>query len=175
MWKNWQLMWTKGINVGVPAEYLKDASGLSASADGLVFAETIEQVQEIVKMAQKRNLPLICRGAGTNVVGACVPENGGIILSFEKMNKILEVNKENMSVRVQPGVVLGDLQRHVEELGLYFPPDPSALSVSTIGGGIAQASAGARTFKYGTMKDYVLALTVVTADGKILKTGSNTM
>ncbi len=163
------------VGSGIPDDYLKDSSGLSAPAEAFVFVKTAKQVQEIVLKAQKHRLPIICRGAGTNVVGACVPEEGGIILSFEKMNKVLEINAQNMTARVEPGVVLGDFQRQVEDMGLYFPPDPSALNISTIGGGLAQASAGARTFKYGGMKDYVLGLTVVTADGRIMKTGSDTI
>lgn len=156
--------------------YAQDASNNFVSLpDVVVFAQTIEQVQEIVKIANKYTIPIICRGAGTNTVGACVPEHGGIILNFSKMNKILEINKENMTAKVQPGVVVGDLQTEVEKLGLYYPPDPSNLKVSTIGGSIAQNSAGARTFKYGATKDYVIDLLVVTAKGELLRTGSNTI
>lgn len=144
-------------------------------ADAVIFVETIEQVQQIVKFASKNNIPIICRGAGTNTVGACLPVNGGIILNFSKMNKILELNKENMTARVQPGVIVGDLQDEVEKIGLFYPPDPSNLSVSTIGGSIAQNSAGARCFKYGATKDYIIAMTIITADGEIIHTGSNTI
>ncbi len=156
--------------------YSQDASpGLKGVADVVVFAEDIEQVQHIVKIANKYKLPVICRGAGTNTVGACVTEHGGIILNFSKMNKILEINPENMTARVQPGVIVGVLQNEVEKLGLYYPPDPSNLAVSTIGGSIAQNSAGARTFKYGSTKDYIIDMLVVTAQGEILRTGSNTV
>ena len=144
-------------------------------ADAVIFVENIEQIQAVVKLADKHKLPIICRGAGTNVVGACLPEKNGIILNFSKMNKILEIDPANMTARVQAGVVVGDLQKAVENFGLYYPPDPSNLAVSTIGGSIAQASAGARAFKYGSTKDYVLDLTVVTASGEILKTGSSTI
>lgn len=143
--------------------------------DVVVFAETIEQVQNVIKIADKYSIPVICRGAGTNTVGSCIAEHGGIILNFSKMNKILEINRENMTARVQPGVILKDLKNQVEQLGLYYPPDPSNLAVSTIGGSIAQNSAGARSFKYGTTKDYVLDLLVVTANGELLRTGSNTI
>ena len=91
------------------------------------------------------------------------------------MNKIIEISKENMTAVVEPGVVLGDLQREVEKLGLFYPPDPSNLAVSTIGGSIAQSSGGAKSFKYGTTKDYIIDLKVVMADGQILQTGSNTI
>lgn len=143
--------------------------------DAVVFVESIEQVQQVVKIANKHITPIICRGAGTNTVGACVPTNAGIILNFSKMNKIIEINPENMTARVQPGVIVGDLQQAVEKLGLYYPPDPSNLKVSTIGGSIAQNSAGARCFKYGATKDYILDMLVVTANGQLIRTGSNTM
>ena len=158
--------------------YSLDASNLKdlrSLPDVVVFAENIEQVQKIVQLANKYNIPIICRGAGTNVVGSCIAEHGGIVLNFSKMNKIIEINKENMTAIVEPGVILGQFQKEVEKLGLFYPPDPSNLAVSTIGGSIAQNSGGAKSFKYGTTKDYVLGLKVVTADGKILKTGSNTI
>ena len=158
--------------------YSQDASNqreIKGLPDAVVFVETIEQVQKVVKVANKYQTPIICRGAGTNVVGACLCEHGGIVLNFSKMNKILEISPENMTAIVQPGVVLGDLQREVEKLGLFYPPDPSNLAVSTIGGSIAQNSAGAKSFKYGTTRDYVIDLKVVTANGEILQTGANTI
>lgn len=147
----------------------------STLPDAIVFVETIEQVQKVVKIAGEQMIPVICRGAGTNTVGACVATHGGIILNFSKMNKIIEINPENMTARVQPGVVVGDLQHEVENLGLFYPPDPSNLKVSTIGGSIAQNSAGARCFKYGSTKDYVIDMLVVTANGELIRTGSNTI
>ncbi len=158
--------------------YAQDASNskeIKNIPDAVVFAENIEQVQNVVKLANKHKVPIICRGAGTNVVGACVVEHGGIILNFSKMNRIININKENMTATVEPGVVLGKLQQEVEKLGLFYPPDPSNLAVSTIGGSIAQASGGAKSFKYGTTKDYVLDLKVVMADGSILQTGASTI
>ncbi len=158
--------------------YAQDAAnsrGIKCIPDAVVFVKSAEEVQRVVSNAARYKIPVICRGAGTNVVGACRVEHRGIILNFSKMNKIIEINRENMTARVQPGVILGDLQKAVEEMGLFYPPDPSNLKVSTIGGSIAQASGGAKSFKYGTTKDYVLSLEVVTADGKILRTGSNTV
>ena len=96
-------------------------------------------------------------------------------MNFSKMNKILEISRENMTATVQPGVIVGDLQKEAEKIGLFYPPDPSNLAVSTIGGSIAQASGGAKTFKYGSTKDYVIDLKVVTAKGEILRTGSSTI
>ena len=158
--------------------YAQDASNskdITNLPDVVVFVETTEEVQKIVKIANKYKVPVICRGAGTNVVGACKTHSGGIILNFSKMNKILNISRENMTATVQSGVIVGDLQNEVEKLGLFYPPDPSNLSVSTIGGSIALNSGGAKSFKYGTTKDYVLNLKVVTASGEILQTGSQTI
>lgn len=146
-----------------------------ALPDAVIFVENIEQVLKVVKIANEQMTPIICRGAGTNTVGACVPTHGGIVLNFSKMNKILEINPENMTARVQPGVVVGDLQKAVEKQGLFYPPDPSNLKISTIGGSIAQNSAGARCFKYGATKDYIIDMLVVMANGELIRTGSNTI
>ena len=158
--------------------YAQDATNIRRIKnlpDAVVFVENKEQVQKVVKLANKYKVPVICRGAGTNVVGACTVEHGGIILNFSKMNKIIEINRENMTAVVEPGVVLGDLQKEVDKLGLFYPPDPSNLAVSTVGGSIAQSSGGAKSFKYGTTKDYVIDLLVVMANGEILRTGSKTI
>lgn len=149
-------------------------SSIEQLPDLVVFVETPEQVQQIVKLAYQNDIPIIARGAGTNLVGACIVKKGGIILNFSKMNKILEINQENLTARVQPGVVIGALREEVEKLGLFYPPDPSNLAVSTIGGSIGLSSGGPRTFKYGSTKDYVIDLKVVLADGTIISTGSNT-
>lgn len=158
--------------------YAQDASNvrqIKNLPDVVVFVETVEDVQNVVKIANKHKTPIICRGAGTNVVGSCICEHGGIVLNFSKMNKIKEISPENMTAIVEPGVVLGDFQKEVEKFGLFYPPDPSNLAVSTIGGSIAQASGGAKSFKYGTTKDYVIDLKVVMANGEILRTGANTI
>lgn len=152
-----------------------ESKEIPSIADAVVFPKSIEDVINTVKIANKTNTPIICRGAGTNTVGACVPVNGGIILNFSLMNKILEINPQNMTARVQPGVVIGDLQKTVEEVGLFYPPDPSNLKISTIGGSIAQNSAGARCFKYGATKDYILDMLVVMSNGEVIRTGSNTI
>ncbi len=142
--------------------------------DAVVFVETVEHVQQIMRLAYANNIPVIARGAGTNLVGACIVKAGGIVLNFSKMNKILEINQENLTARVQSGVIVGDLQSEVEKSGLFYPPDPSNLKVSTMGGSIALSSGGPRTFKYGSTKDYIIDLKVVLADGRIINTGSNT-
>lgn len=141
----------------------------------VVFPQNTLQVSEILKLANKYRIPVIERGAGTNHAGGCAPVKGGIILHFSKMNKIIEINNQDLTCRVQPGVVVADLQKKAKEIGLFFPPDPSNLAVSTVGGGIALSSGGPRAFKYGTFKDYVLDLEVVMADGSIIRTGASTV
>lgn len=140
----------------------------------VVFPENTLHVSEILKIANKYKIPIIPRGAASNHAGGCSPVNGGIILHFTKMQQIIEINPQDMICRVQSGVVVGTLQKELDKVGLFFPPDPSNLVVSTIGGGIALSSGGPRAFKYGTFKDYVIDLEVVLADGSIIHTGART-
>lgn len=139
----------------------------------IVLPSTIEEVQSIVKYCYEKEIPIVARGAGTNHVGACVAKEGGIIIHFSRMNKILEISRKNLTAKVQPGVVVGDVQSAVERKGLFYPPDPSNLKVSTIGGALALSSGGPRGLKYGTAKDYVLNLKVVLSDGSLITTGSD--
>ncbi len=157
--------------------YSQDATNMQnvpCLADAVVFVENETQIQKILKLANENKIPVIARGAGTNLVGACIPLCGGIILNFSKMNKILEINPSNMTAKVQAGVVVGKLAEEASKYGLFYPPDPSNLKVSTIGGSIALNSGGAKTFKYGSTKDYVISLKIVTANGEIMNIGSNT-
>lgn len=143
--------------------------------EAVVFVESIEDVQKVLRFANENKIPVVSRGAGTNMVGACVCPKGGIVLNFSKMNKILDFNPVNMTVRVEPGVVLGELKEYVKSQGFFYPPDPSNLRVSTIGGSIAQSSGGPMSFKYGTTKDYILSLKVVLADGTLVQIGARTI
>ena len=158
--------------------YAEDSANLCKALrlpDAVVFVETIEQVQAILRYANQNRIPVVSRGAGTNMVGACTCPKGGIVLNFSKMNKILKFNPIDMTMTVQPGVVLADIKKKAETEGLFYPPDPSNFRVSTIGGSIAQSSGGAMSFKYGTTKDYILSLTVVLADGTLMKLGRGTI
>ena len=142
-------------------------------ADVVVFVENTQQVSKIMKYANSNSISVIARAAGTNLCGACIPKRGGIILDFAKMNKIIEINKDNLICKVEPGVIVEDLQKAVEEFDLFYPPDPSNLKVSMIGGSIGLSSGGPHTFKYGSTKDFVIDLEVVLADGSIMHTGSS--
>ena len=142
-------------------------------AEVVVFVENVQQVSKIMKYAYSKAKPVIARAAGTNLCGACLPKKGGIIIDFAKMNKILEISKDNLICKVEPGVVIEDLQKEVEKLDLFYPPDPSNLKASMIGGSIGLSSGGPHTFKYGATKDFVIDLEVVLSDGTVMHTGSS--
>lgn len=139
----------------------------------VALPHSTEDVQKIVKICIKNDLKIISRGAGTCHTSGCKPTKNSIVIHFSKMNKILEINKENLTAIVESGVIVGQLQSEVGRFGLFFPPDPSNLKVSTIGGAISLSSGGARAFKYGTTKDYILNVEAVLADGSIIQTGKN--
>ena len=156
--------------------YSTDSTNLANTeklADIVVFPVNTYQVSTIMKFANENNIPVTPRAAGTSVCGACLPKCGGIVLSLAKMNKIIEINKDNLICIAEPGVVIEDLKNEVEKYDLFYPPDPSNLKVSMLGGSIGLSSGGPHTFKYGSTKDYIIDLEVVLADGTVMHTGSS--
>jgi glycolate oxidase len=139
--------------------------------DVVVLPRTTEQVSQIVQVAARKRIPVVTRGMGSGLTAASVPFCGGIVLALTRMNRILEIDQVNATAHVEAGIVTADLQTAVEKLGLFYPPDPSSIKHSTIGGNIACNAGGSRCLKYGVTGDYVLGLTVVLADGNILYTG----
>ncbi len=133
------------------------------------------QISKVLALADKHKIPLTTRGAGTGICGSAVPVAGGIVLDVSRMNKILEISVLDRLAVVQPGVVYADLQKALEPHAFSFPPDPGSSSVCTVGGNVATNAGGIRGAKYGTTKDYVLALEVVLADGRVMRTGAKTM
>jgi len=157
---------------GIEDRFLSDTLGrLRGSADALVFASSTEEVAAVMKYAFQNGTAVTPRGAGTNLVGSTVPQKGGIILDVSRMNRILEVDEETFTATVEPGVVLQDFQKHVEALGLFYPPDPGE-KTATIGGNIATNAGGMRAVKYGVTRDYVRGLEVVLPDGRVSTVGS---
>ncbi len=154
------------------AVYSYDATFEQGCPDVVVLPRTTEQVSQVVKLAAQRRIPLVSRGMGSGLAGGSVPSMGGIVLAMTRMNHILEIDQANGTVRVEAGVVTADLQAAVEKLGLFYPPDPSSIRESTIGGNIACNAGGPRCLKYGVTGNYVLGLTVVLADGRVLKAGN---
>jgi glycolate oxidase len=137
----------------------------------VVLPETNEDVVAVVEVASRLEVPIVPRGMSSGLAGGSIPFSGGIVLSLTRMNRILEIDEENMITNVQAGVVTADLQAEVEKRGLFYPPDPSSNHHSTIGGNIACDAGGPRCLKYGVTGDYVMGLTVVLADGQVLVTG----
>ena len=155
----------------IPPEFLSDTLGRrKGEASALVFAKSTEEVSKLLQYAHANKIPVTPRGAGTNLVGSTVPVDGGIILDLSQMNRILELDTETMTVTVEPGLLLQDLQAYVEEHGLFYPPDPGE-KASSIGGNISTNAGGMRAVKYGVTRDYVRGLEVVTADGTVLTVG----
>ena len=159
------------ITENIEDKYLSDTLGrLRGEAAALVFVKSADEVSEILKYANAHKIAVTPRGAGTNLVGSTVPLNGGIILDFSHMNRILELDYDTMTVTVEPGILLCDLQSYVEEKGLFYPPDPGEKE-SSIGGNISTNAGGMRAVKYGVTRDYVRGLEVVMADGRVLNVG----
>lgn len=153
--------------------YASDASRrFGALPDAIARPTSTRQVAELLTIANEHKVPVCARGAGSGLTGGAVPVRGGIVVDFELMNQILEIDRENMTALVQPGVVVSDLQKRVESIGLFYPPDPASSDFCTIGGNVAENSGGLRGTKYGSTRNYVLALEVVLANGEVIRVGS---
>ena len=145
--------------------------GLRADPEVVVRVTSAAQVAEILKLAQRERVPVTPRGAGYGLSGGAVPVHGGIVLSLEKMQRILEIDKENLMVTVEPGVITGDLHRAVEAEGLFYPPDPASLDSCFIGGNVAEDAGGPRAVKYGVTRHYVCGLEAVLPSGDVVTCG----
>lgn len=154
--------------------YSYDATNDMHLPDGVVFPSATEEVSDILRLANREGFPVIPRGAGTGFTGGSVPVQGGVVLSLERMKRILEIDVDNFFAVVEPGVVTWEFQQEVERLGLFYPPDPSSLKFSTLGGNIAESAGGPRAVKYGVTRDYVMGLEVVMPTGEIINTGVRT-
>jgi glycolate oxidase len=156
--------------------YSYDATRTRFEPDAVVFPRDEEDVSRILVYCNHHGIVITPRGAGSGFTGGALPTNGGITLAMEKhMNKILEIDMENMVAVVQPGVINMDLQNAVEEVGLFYPPDPASEEYSTIGGNVSENAGGMRAAKYGITKDYVMALRAVRPNGDIIRAGKRTI
>lgn len=156
--------------------YSYDATRTRYEPDAVIFPRHEEDVSAILKYCNEHHIVITPRGAGSGFTGGALPANGGIVLGFEKhMNKILEIDMDNMVAVVQPGVINMDLQRAVEEVGLFYPPDPASQEYTTLGGNVAENAGGMRASKYGITKDYVMALRAVLPNGDIIRAGKKTI
>src|SRR5215471_15487525 len=163
----------------------KDRSRLEANSGDKWFASHLpdvvvqpgsaEQISKLLRFANERKVPVTARGAGFGYVGGCVPEQGGIVVSLTRMNRIKEIAVADGVAVVEPGVITGQLQSEVRAKGLFYPPDPASLKHTSIGGNIATNAGGPRCLKYGVTRHYVLGLEVVLADGTVVRAGGRTL
>ena len=140
-------------------------------ADVVVIPADAREIARVVRACVERRVPFVPRGAGTGYSGGAVPLHGGVVISLERLNRILEIDEANLIAVVEPCVITGELQAAVEAVGLFYPPDPASLAISSIGGNVAECAGGPRAFKYGTTKHYVLGLQAVLPTGEIVETG----
>ena len=149
-----------------------DALRIPCRPDVVVCPASTREVAQVVRVCAAAGVPMVVRGAGTGYTGGAVPVAGGVVISMERFTRILEIDPLNLVAVVEPQVITGDLQRAVEAVGLFYPPDPASLEQSTIGGNVAECAGGPRAFKYGTTKRYVLGLEAVLPTGEVIRTGS---
>ncbi|MBI2303853.1 MAG: FAD-binding protein [Chloroflexi bacterium] len=155
--------------------YSYDATPVRHLPEAVVLPRSAAEVASVLSIANDALTPVVPRGSGTNLSGGSVPVAGGIVLATSRMNRILEIDADNLTATAQPGVILAQFHQAVEERGLFYPPDPASLKVATLGGTVAQGAGGPRGLKYGTTKDYVIALEVALAEGSLIRTGAKTV
>jgi glycolate oxidase len=155
--------------------YSFDASGVEAVPSAIIWPNNTEDVVKIMKYAYAKNIPVVPRGAGTGTTAGAVPLKGSIILSFERMKRIIEIDSENLNVLCEPGLINGKLQRELELTGLFYPPDPASMNFCTIGGNVAENAGGPRAIKYGVTRDYVMEIETVLPNGEIINAGVKTV
>lgn len=154
--------------------YRYDAGTVGMLPDAVVFPENASQISDILKLANKERFFVIPRGAGTGMTGGSIVQSGGLVIVTTRMNKIIAIDRDNLTAKVQPGVVTGRLHKEAEENGLFYPPDPSSSEFSSIGGNVAECAGGPHAVKYGVTRDYVLGLQTVLPTGEIVRTGVQT-
>lgn len=156
--------------------YSYDATRKSFLPDGVLFPRDENDVCEILKFCNTHQIIIVPRGAGSGFTGGALAVNGGLVLGFEKyMNKILEIDLENLVARVQPGVINSALQKEVAKFGLFYPPDPASMEYSSLGGNVSENAGGMRAAKYGITKDYVMALRAILPSGELIRAGKRTI
>jgi glycolate oxidase len=155
--------------------YSYDATGTMSLPDAVAFPVSAEEVRRTVLLANEHRFPVIPRGAGSGFSGGSVPVQGGLVLSLERMDRILSIDTENLVAVVEPGVVTETLKEEVRKRGLFYPPDPASLKFCTIGGNIAECAGGMCAVKYGVTRDYVMGLEAVLGTGELIRTGVYTV
>lgn len=151
-----------------------DASGLEDLPAAVLWPEDAQDVVRIMRYAYENDVSVVPRGAGTGMTGGAIPLGNSVVLSLEKMNRIIDLDVDNLTVLVEPGIINGRLQRDVEDRGLFYPPDPASMNFCTIGGNVAENAGGPRALKYGVTRDYVMEIEAVLPNGDLITTGVKT-
>jgi glycolate oxidase len=154
--------------------YAYDATARTYLPDAVLFPKNAEEISAILHVANSDRFFVIPRGSGTGMTGGSLPVEGGVVVVMGRLNRILEIDKDNLIAHVEPGVITGRFHRAVEKENLFYPPDPSSSDFSTLGGNLAECAGGPRAVKYGVTRDYVLGLEVVLPTGEIIRTGVTT-
>lgn len=157
------------------SEFGSDGTKLHAMPEAVAIPGCAEEISSILMLATRKRFPVVVRGAGSGMSGGAIPIHGGLVLAMDRFNKILSIDKENMTATVEAGVITADLKDAAAREGLLYPPDPASIKISTIGGNLAECAGGLRAVKYGVTRDYVLGLRVVLPTGEVLNTGVQTM
>ena len=161
----------------VPEElacYSYDGTGQEYLPAAVVFPGSTEEICRIMQLASAIPFTVVPRGAGTGMTGGALPVTGGLVMVMSRLNRILEIDRDNQIAILQPGVITGDLRKEAERHGLYYPPDPASLKFCTMGGNVAECAGGPSAVKYGVTRDYVLGLEAVLPDGRLIHTGVRT-
>jgi len=154
--------------------YSFDGTGQSFMPDAVALPDSAEQISALLKLANQYRFPVIPRGTGSGMTGGALPIKGGLVIGFSRMNRIIEIDRENMIAVVEPGVITGELQAELKKQRLMYPPDPASLKFCSIGGNAAECAGGPSAVKYGVTRDYIIGLEVVLPSGEIMKTGVRT-
>ncbi len=151
-----------------------DASGLEGYTSAVIWPRNTQEVVRVMEYAYQNEIPVVPRGAGTGMTGGSIPSKGSMVLSLEKMNRLIDLDANNLNVLVEPGIINGRLQRDIEYLGFFYPPDPASMNFCTIGGNVAENAGGPRALKYGVTRDYVMEIEAVLPNGRVITTGVRT-
>ena len=153
-------------------DYARDEGALAPIfPEAVVKPASAEEIAAILQFANRERFPVVPRGAGTGVTGGALALYGGVVVSLERMNRLREIDRDNLMAVVEPGIITGDLHRAVEEEDLFYPPDPASLESCSLGGNLAEDAGGPRAVKYGVTRDYVTGVEAVLPDGKIIRYG----
>ncbi|KEO80950.1 FAD-binding oxidoreductase [Tumebacillus flagellatus] len=152
--------------------YSYDATPLyQAMPDAVVMPASVEEVSAVLKVANQFRIPIVSRGSGTNLCGGTVPTEGGIVLVTNRLGRLHEIDQENLTATFGPGLITADLHKAVERVGLFYPPDPGSMRISTMGGNVAECAGGMRGLKYGVTKDYIMGIEAVLPGGEVVRFG----